>query len=75
MHRRVPGKSEAFGTMTRLTVLSLTVLTTICLIASCSTAQQLPANSKPLSAENKIWKPSRKLRSTVPVIRNASRPW
>jgi hypothetical protein len=54
MHRRVPGKAEAFGTMTRITILSLTVLTTICLIASCSTAQQLPANGKPLSAEKKI---------------------
>jgi flavodoxin len=40
--------------MKRITVLSLTVLTTICLLASCSTAQQLPANGQPLSAEKKI---------------------
>ena len=40
--------------MKHITVLSLTVLTTICLLASCSTAQQLPANGQPLSAEKKI---------------------
>ena len=54
MQLRVPGKAEVFRTMTRITVLSLTVLTTICLLASCSTAQQLPANDQPLSAEKKI---------------------
>ncbi len=40
--------------MKRRTVLSLTVLTTICLLASCSTAQQLPTNGRPLPAENTI---------------------
>lgn len=41
-------------TMRRIAVLSLTVLTTICLLACCSTAQQLPTNGQPLPAENKI---------------------
>ena len=54
MQLRVPKKVEVFRTMTRITVLSLTVLTTICLLASCSTAQQLPATDRPLPAENKI---------------------
>lgn len=40
--------------MKRMTVLLLNALTTICLLASCSTAQQLPANGQPLSAEKKI---------------------
>jgi hypothetical protein len=53
MHRRVPGKVEVFRTIKRMTVLSLTVLTTICLLDSRSTAQQLPANGQPLSAEKK----------------------
>jgi flavodoxin len=57
MQLRILGKSgkiEVFRMMKRITALSLTVLTTICLLASCSTAQQLPANDQPLSAEKKI---------------------
>lgn len=40
--------------MKRITVLSLTVLTTICLLASCSTAQQLPTTDQSLPAEKSI---------------------
>jgi flavodoxin len=40
--------------MKRMTLLLLNVLTTLCLLASGSTAQQLPANGKPLSANKKI---------------------
>jgi flavodoxin len=45
---------EVFRTMRHMTVLSLNVLTTICLLAICSTAEQLPTNGQPLPAENKI---------------------
>jgi flavodoxin len=40
--------------MKSITVLSLIILTTICLLFSCSKAQQLPANNQPLPDENKI---------------------
>jgi len=40
--------------MKRPAILSLIILTTICLLASCSTAQPLPANGQSLSAEEKI---------------------
>ena len=54
MQRRVPGMVEVFRTMRHVTVLSLNVLTTVCLLAICSTAQQLPTNGQPLPAENRI---------------------
>jgi hypothetical protein len=40
--------------MKRITLLSLNVLTTICLLASCSTAQQLPTTDQPLPADRRI---------------------
>lgn len=47
-------KVEDSRTMKRLAILSLIVLTTICLLCSCSGAQQLPSNDRPLPAEQKI---------------------
>ncbi len=40
--------------MKSITVLSLMILTTICLLSSCSSAQQLHANDQPLPGEKKI---------------------
>ena len=48
------GNVEVFRTMKSITVLSLMILTTICLLSSCSRAQQLPANNQPLSGEKKV---------------------
>jgi flavodoxin len=48
------GNGEVFRAMTRMTVLSLMILTTICLLSGCSSAQQLPANAQPLTREKKI---------------------
>jgi flavodoxin len=52
MQRRLP--VEVFRTLKRVAFVLLNVLTTICLLASFSTAQHLPANGKPLSTEKKI---------------------
>lgn len=41
-------------TMKSITVLSLMILTTICLLSACSSAQQLPANVQPLTGEKKV---------------------
>jgi len=48
------GKVEVFWTMTRLGKLPLIILTTICLLASCSETRQLPSNDDPLPAQQKI---------------------
>jgi flavodoxin len=48
------GKVEVFRKMKSITVLSLMILTTICLLSSCSRAQQLPANNQPLPGEKRI---------------------
>jgi flavodoxin len=48
------GKVEVFRTMKRITILSLIILTTISLLSSCSGAQQLSSNDRPLPAEQKI---------------------
>ena len=40
--------------MKRMTVLSLMIAATICLLSSCSTAQQLPANDQPPQSDKKI---------------------
>lgn len=40
--------------MKSVLVLSLTILTTICLLSGCSSAQQLPANAQPQPGEKKI---------------------
>ena len=57
MKLRTPGRSdnvEVFRTMKSITVLSLMILTTICLLSGCSGAHQLPANALPPPGENKI---------------------
>src|SRR5919202_5363049 len=57
MKLRTPGRSsnvEVFRMMKSITVLSLMILTTICLLSGCSRAQQLPANNQPLPGEKKI---------------------
>ncbi len=57
MKVRTPGRSgnvEVFGTMKSITVLSLTIATFICLLSSCSRAQQLPANDQLLPGEKKV---------------------
>jgi flavodoxin len=48
------GNVEVFRAMKSITVLSLMMLTTICLLSSCSSAQQLPANDQPLPGGKKI---------------------
>lgn len=48
------GNVEVFRTMKSMAVLSLMILTTICLLSGCSKAQQLPANNQPRSGEKKI---------------------
>lgn len=40
--------------MKRIIILSLIILTTICLLSGCSSARQLPANAQPLPGEKKI---------------------
>jgi len=54
MQQRVPGKADVFGTLRRMAFLLLNVLTTICLLASGSTAQQLPTSGRPLATKQKI---------------------
>src|SRR5919205_2178287 len=57
MKLRTPGRSgnvEVFRTMKSMAFLSLMILTTICLLSSCSKAQQLPANNQPPPGEKKI---------------------
>ncbi len=48
------GSVEVCRMMKLITALTLTVLTTICLLASCSTAQQLSTTDHPLPAEKRI---------------------
>jgi flavodoxin len=48
------GKVEVFRTMKRTTILSLVILTTFCLLSSCSGAQQSSSNDRPLPGEQKI---------------------
>ena len=48
------GTAEVFRAMKNVTVLSLMILTTICLLSGCSSAQQLPANNQQLSGEKKV---------------------
>lgn len=48
------GKVEVFRAMKRIIVLSLIILTTICLLSGCSSAQQLSANDRSLPGEKKI---------------------
>jgi flavodoxin len=57
MKLRTPGRSghvEVFRTMKSITVLSLMILTTICLLSGCSRAQPLAANNQPPPGEKKI---------------------
>jgi flavodoxin len=51
---RRSGNVEIFRAVKSITVLSLMILTTICLLSSCSSAQQLPANDQPPPGEKKI---------------------
>jgi flavodoxin len=56
MKLRTPGRSgsvEVFRAVKSITVLSLIILTTICLLSSCSRAQQLPANGQPPARREK----------------------
>lgn len=48
------GNVEVFRTMKSIAVLSLMILTTVCLLPGCSGAQQLPANDRPLTGEEKV---------------------
>lgn len=48
------GHVGVFRTMKNITALLLMILTTLCLLSSCSRAQQLPANNQPPSGEKKI---------------------
>jgi flavodoxin len=48
------GSVEVCRMMKLITALTLTVLTTICLLASCSAAQQLSTTGHPLPAEKRI---------------------
>lgn len=57
MKLRTPERSanvEIFGTLKSITILSLMIATTICLLSGCSKAQQFPANEQPLPGEKKI---------------------
>lgn len=57
MNLRTPGRSgnvEVIRAVKSVIVLSLMILTTICLLSGCSRAQQLPANAQPLPGEKKI---------------------
>jgi len=57
MRLRTSGRSgyvEVFRAVKSLTVLSLMVATTICLLSGCSRAQQLNANDQPLTGGKKI---------------------
>jgi flavodoxin len=49
-----PLHCRGFEIMKRIAGLLLMIATTICLLSSCSRAQQLPANNQPLSGEKKI---------------------
>lgn len=48
------GNVDVFKTMNSIAVMSLMILTTVCLLSGCSSAQQLPANAQPLAGENKV---------------------
>jgi len=48
------GKVEVFRTMKRISVLSLLILTIICLLSSFSWVQELSSGDRPLPAEQKI---------------------
>jgi flavodoxin len=55
--QRILGRSgtvEVFRAMKRLVRLPLIILTTICLLFSCSEARQLPSNDGPLPAQQKV---------------------
>ena len=57
MKLRTLGRSGSVGvfrTMKSISILSLMILTTICLLSGCSSAQQLPANDQLLPREKKI---------------------
>lgn len=57
MQVRTPGRSdivEVFRTVKRIAVLSLMSAAFVCLLSSCSRAQQLPANDRPPPGEKKI---------------------
>jgi flavodoxin len=48
------GNGEVFRTMKTIAVMSLMILTIICLLSGCSSAQQLPADAQPLIREKKV---------------------
>jgi hypothetical protein len=48
------GNVEVFRTMKSIAVLWLMIATFICLLSSCSRAQQFPANDQPPPGEKKI---------------------
>lgn len=57
MNPRTPGRSsnvEVLRAMRNVTVLSLMILTTICLLSGCSRAQQPPANDRSPPAEKRM---------------------
>jgi flavodoxin len=47
-------KVEFLSSMKSIAALSLTVVAFLCLLSGCSTAQQIPANNQPQTAEKKI---------------------
>jgi flavodoxin len=54
---RTPGRSdivEVFRAVKRIAVLSLMIASFVCLLSSCSRAQQPPANDRPPTGERKI---------------------
>jgi Domain of unknown function (DUF4440) len=48
------GNVEVFRTMKSIAVMSLMILTIICLLSGCSSAQQLPADAQPWIREKKV---------------------
>jgi flavodoxin len=48
------GNVDVFRTLKSIAVMSLIIAATICLLARCSGAQQLPANAQPLTGEKKV---------------------
>ena len=48
------GNVEVFRTMKSIAVMSLMILTIICLLSGCSGAQQLPADAQPAIREKKV---------------------
>jgi flavodoxin len=57
MNPGIPEKSgnvDVFRTLKSIAIMSLIIAATICLLAGCSGAQQLPANDQPPTGEKKV---------------------